>query len=311
MTPAALRSQYADLYGSSQLPVLEMLFRSELEMHPSKREALFNVRRTDRDIWQYSELLDLELFKTVAEGSEFSFVAPKEGSSKTLTISKQGLGFSISEEMVADAKFDAMADMTRKLAKSAKETQEISAMNILNNGFTTETTADGVSLFNATHPLPSGGSYRNQLSVAADLSTTSLNTALSDYETQFVGDSGIIYSLRPDVLLVHPSQKRYAKELTQSELKADTDNNNMNSFRDDGLIVMSSPHLTDTDAWYLLKSPGSMDQNGLVIAMREGIQSKAAGPDVGFKSDSIYFKSRYREAIAAVHGYGSFATPGA
>ena len=121
MGAQSLRNQYSDLFGSSQLPVLELLFRTELEQHPSRREALFNERSTDRDIWQYTEKHDLELFKSVPENSEFSFVTDKQGSDKTLTVEKFGLGFSISEGMVADAKFDAMADLTRKLAKSAKE----------------------------------------------------------------------------------------------------------------------------------------------------------------------------------------------
>lgn len=306
--PVALRSQYSHLFGSSMLPVLEELFRFEMDQHPSRREALFKVVSTDRDIWQSSEIHDMDLFAQVDEGTEYSFKRPKQGASKTLSVVKFGLGFSISEEMVEDGKFDLIADMIRKLAKSAKESQEIQAMSIFNNGFSSELTADGVSVFNAAHPLPSGGSYRNQLSVMADLSTTSLDTALSDFETQFVGDSGIIYNKRPKALLVHPSQKRYAMELIGSELKADTADNNMNSFKQDGLQVISSPHLTDTDAWFLCDAPA---ETGLRIISRSPIQTKAAGPDVGFTTDSILYKSRYREKIGVTHGYGVFGSQGA
>lgn len=306
--PVAVRSQYTDLYSSSMLPVLEELFMSELERHPSRRELLFKVVPHDRDIWQYSEIHDMELFSEVAEGSEYSFKRSKQGSDKTFVIQKFGLGFSISEEMVDDGKFDLVADMIRKLAKSARESQEIQAMNIFNNGFGTETTADGQPVFDQAHPLPSGGIFRNELAVASDLSVTSLDTALSDYETQFLGDSGIINNLKPRWLLVHPSQKRFAMELVGSELKPDTSDNNMNSFRADGLTVVSSPHLTDTDAWFLVGSP---EDNGLRIIQRTGIETKAAGPDVGFTTDAILYKARYREKIGAVHGYGAFGSPGA
>ena len=240
--PVAIRQNYSDLFGANMLPVLEELFRAELEMHPSRREQLFKVVSHDRDIWQATELHDLELFENVEEGSEYSFKRPKQGASKTLTIDKFGLGFSVSEEMVEDAKFEVIADMVRKLARSARESQEIQAMNIFNNGFSSETTSDGQPIFDLAHTLPSGLTYRNELATASDLSVTSLDTALSDFETQFIGDSGIIYNIQPKMLVVHPSQKRFAKELIGSDLKVNdvsSDNgatNAMNSFKQDGLI---------------------------------------------------------------------------
>jgi hypothetical protein len=308
IAPVAMRNQYSDLYGSAMLPVLEELFRMELMQHPSRREALFKTVATDRDIWQSSEIHDLDMFSQVEEGAEYSFKRPKQGASKTLTMKKMGLGFSISEEMVDDGKFDLISDMTKKLAKSAKESQEVDAMNIFNNGFSSETTADGVALFSDSHTLPSGSTFRNKPSSAADLSQSSLDTALQDFEQVFVGDSGIIYNIKPKVLLVHPSNKRYAKELVGSDGKPDTADNNLNAFKEDGLVVISSPHLTDTDAWFILASP---EETGLRIISRKAIETKAAGPDLGFATDSILYKARYREKIGATHAYGSYGNAGA
>lgn len=308
IAPVFVRPNYSDLFGESMLPVLEELFRTEYDQHPSRRELLFQVKSTDRDIWQSTELHDMPLHSIVAEGTDYSFQKPKQGAKKTLVIDKFGLGFSISQEAVDDGKFDYIADAIRKMGESARESQEISAMNILNLGFTTETTADGRPLFDTAHTLPSGSTFRNELSVASDLSVSSLETMLAEYETNFVGDSGIIKRIKPKFLVVHPSQKRYAMELIGSDLKADTADNNMNSIKQDGLMVVSSPHLTDADAWFLLSEPS---QNGLRIALREGVQTMAAGLDAGFVNDSVLYKSRYREKIAAIHAYGAFGTPGA
>lgn len=316
MQPVALRSQYGDLFGSTMLPVLEELFRAEIEMHPSRREQLFKVVSTDRDIWQATELHDLDLFNSIPEGQDYNFKRAKQGASKTLTISKYGLGFSISEEAVDDGKFDLIADMTRKLARSGMESQEIQAMNIFNNGFGSVVSADGQPVFDTAHSLPSGLTFRNELATAADLSATSLEQMLQDFETQFIGDSGIIYNIKPRILLVHPSNKRLAKELIGSDLKADyvttstgtTNINNMNSFKEEGLVVVSSPHITDSDSWFMLGMP---EETGLRLVVRRPMETKAAGPDVGFASDSIYYKSRYREAIGVTHPYGIFGSPGA
>ena len=308
MAPVFMRSNYSDLFGSSMLPVLEELFRSELAQHPSRRSQLFKEVSTDKDIWQSSELHDLPLFQQVEEGQDYSFYKQSQGVSKTLRPVKYGLGFSISEEAVADGKFDFIADAVKKMGKSARESQEISAMNVFNNGFSSELAADGLSIFNTAHTLPSGLTFRNRLSSATDLSATSLEQALVDFETQFIGDSGILMNIKPKVLLVAPEAKRYAMELIGSELKADTPNNNLNSLKQDGLIVVSSPHLTDVDSWFLLADPS---ETGLRIINRQGIQTKAAGDDVGFINDSIYYKSMYREKIGVTHPYGIFGALGA
>lgn len=315
MNPVALRSQYGDLFGSTMLPVLEELFRAEIAQHPSRRSQLFKTIATDRDIWQATELHDLDLFDQIPEGQDYTFKRAKQGASKTLTISKYGLGFSISEEAVDDGKFDLIADMTRKLARSGQESQEIAAMNIFNNGFSAELAADGRPVFDTGHLLPSGLVFRNELASAADLSATSLEQMLQDFETQFIGDSGIIANIKPKVLLVHPSNKRLAKELIGSDLKPDyvvtstgtTNINNMNSFREEGLIVVSSPHLTDVDSFYMLAMP---EETGLRLVVRKAMETKAGGADIGFSSDSVFYKSRYREAIGVTHPYGIFGSPG-
>lgn len=305
MTPVGMRSNYSHLYGANMLPVLEELFKSEYEMHPSRREALFKTVRTDRDIWQYSELHDLDLYAQIAEGEEYSYKRSKQGYTKTLTVLKYGLGISISQEAIDDGKIDLVADMVRKMGRSAKESKEVNAMNIFNNGFSTETTADGLALFHTAHLLPSGATFRNKLSADSDLSVTSLETALYDFETQFVGDSGIIERLTPKYLLVNPSSKRYAMELTQSMGKPDSADNNLNSFRDEGLTVISSPHLTDTDAWFLVAAPSD---NGLRVISRKDVETKS---NEEFDTDAIKYKACYREVIGAVHPKGIIGTPGA
>lgn len=302
-----LRSNYSDLFGSGMLPVLEEMFWSEVDTHNVVREKIFKTVATDRDIWQYSEMHDMPLFETVQESQDYTFSRPLAGVNKTLSVNKYGLGFSISEESVDDGKFDFISDAVKKLAKSAKESQEIAGMNIFNNGFTVDTSADGQYVFDTDHTLPSGLSFRNRPSTGIDLSASSLETGLIDFSTQQIGDSGIIYNIKPKVLLVPPQLKRYAMELIGSDLKADTADNNMNSLKSDGLTVISSPHLTDADAWFLLASP---EETGLRIINRKPLSTKASGQDVGFINDSIYYKSSYREVLGTTHAYGIYGSPG-
>lgn len=303
-----VRSNFSDLYSASALPALEEMFKHELALHPMIRQQLFKIVSTQKDIWQAGEVTDLQNFLEVPEGTDYTMVKPRAGANKTLVPKKYGLGFSISEEAIDDGKFDFVADCVKKLAESAIDSQETSAIDVFNNGFGSATAWDGLSLFNAAHTMPSGLTFRNRLSVDADLSPASLDTMLTDFATQFKRDSGKLAMIKPKILLVHESQRRYANEILGSDLKADTNNNNMNSLKGEGIRVVTSSRLTDTDAWFLLADPS---ETGLRIISRKGVETKAAGPDSGFINDSIMYKSRYREVVGVTHASGVMGTTGA
>jgi len=308
--PSALRSNYGDLFSSTMLPVLEELFRTAFEQKAMIRDQIFKTVPHDRDIWQYSELHDMPQFSSVSEGSDYTFNRPKAGNSKTITPVKYGLGYSISQEAVDDGKIDLIADAIRKMGESARETQEQSAMDVFNNGFSTQTVADSLALFHATHTTPTGTyTFRNKLAVNSDLSYSSLNTMIQDFGKQFRGDSGIYKSIAPKYLVVPQELKQYAKELVGSDLKADSADNNMNAIKGEGLTVLVSPRLTDANAWFLTADPAD---TGLRIIARKPLETMSAAPDtVGFLNDAIYYKARYREKVDAVNAYGVFGSPGA
>jgi hypothetical protein len=307
VAPVNLRGNFADLFSSSALPALEEMFKHRLALHPKIREQLFNVKRIQGDIWQASEMTDLQNFIQVPEGTDYTMVKSRSGANKTLVPLKYGLGFSISEEMIDDGKFDFIADLVSKLADSAVDSREQSAMDVFNNAFGSSDAWDGLDLCHTAHTLPSGLTFRNTPSSQVDLSVSALDAALTDFEVNFIRDSGKIAMLKPKVLLVHPSNKRYAMELIGSDLKADSADNNMNSLGQEGLRVVSSPRLSDSDAWFLLSAPAD---TGLQIIERKGVETKAAGPDAGFINDSIMYKSRYREIIGITHPYGVWGTSG-
>lgn len=307
--PKFIRGNFTDFFSDSMLPLLEEVFFSELQRHPSVREEVFNMVPWDRDIWQYSEVHDMSLFSSVDEGADYSFDSPKQGYDKTLTIVKYGLGFSITEEAVEDQKYNFIMDGVKKLAKSAKETQEQAAMDIFNNGFSTETCADGVAVFSTSHTTPTGTySIANRPSTDVDLSFTSLSNALSAFKKYYRGDSGIYYRMMPKYLLVPTELELYANQLVKSSLEADSANNNINPFQN-GLQVISSPHLTDSDAWFLISD--KVDHT-LDVIVRKAIETKAAASDsVGFLNDAVLYKTRYREKIGVMNACGIYGTTGA
>lgn len=305
--PVALRSNYPALFGAGALPVLEELFMQDYNNVSSVRDELFRIRTTDRDIWQSSELNDLPGFDLIPEGSEYTYRRPSAGFNATLTVQKYGGGFSISRELMEDARFDVISSMTRKLGRSGRETQEITAMNIFNNGFTSQVNAqDGVPLFSAAHSI-NGQTFSNIITGNPDLSESALQAALAQFEQAWINGTGFLNRIQPKVLVVSSQNRRYAEELVGSTLKADTANNNLNSIRVvDGLRVVSSPYLTDPDAWFLMGDP---EDTGLTIIERQGLRVESSD-EIGFHTDSMFFKASYREIVAVTRAAGILGSSG-
>jgi len=304
-----LQTNFADFFGTAALPVLEEVFKSEAEMTPMKRDIVGKVVSHDREIYQYTEWHDLPKAISINENASYTYYRPVQGYDKTLSVVKYGLGLSFSEELFEDAKWDIVQDSVRKMAVSCKATQEGNFWDLFNNGFGSTTTGDGLALFHAAHTTPSASyTIRNKPSTNADLSATSLAAAIGDFESVFVGDSNIIHVYQPKYLVVPSGLRMYAKELVGSELKPDTADNNMNSIKGEGLTVVSSPYLTDTDAWFLCADPSV---TGLRIIARKPIETKAAGGDAGFDTDVIKYKARFREQVGAFHPMGVFGSAGA
>lgn len=308
--PELKRTNFGDFYSSAALPVLMEIFRGTAMQHAMRRELFFKIVSHDRDIWQLTGIEDMPLFTSVSEGSDYTFSRQQQGYDKTLTVLKYGRGFSISEEAVDDGKFDFVSDALQKLAKSARETQEQAAMDIFNNGFSSETTADGQVVFATAHTTPTGTyTISNRPSTHVDLSFTSLAQAISSFKTCFRGDSGIYSMIAPKYLLVPEGSglELYAKQLVGSSQQADSNSNNLNPFQND-LQVISSPHLTDADAWFLI---ADKSDNYLRIIQRKPLEIKAGGPDVGFMNDAMLFKARYREILGCLMPHGVYGTAGA
>lgn len=307
-TAVSNRSHFGALFGLEQLAMLESIVMSYGEEVPSLRGTLFRNVAVPGDIWRSQDILDMPLATQIPEGSEYSFARPVQGLSKTFQPAKYGGGFAITKEMIQDAKFDLMGAWAQKFSLALRASREISAMNVYNNAFGSMVAQDGLSLINAAHPIGSL-TMNNVITGNPDLSEASLQAALAQFETTFILSNGAIRWIRPRFLVVHPNNKRYAKELVGSELKPDTADNNLNAIREDGLMVVSSPYLTDPDAWFLQAAPSD---TGLIIAERQGIETASSGYNEGpgFITDSAFVKGSYREEVGVSNPYGILGSNG-
>lgn len=229
---------------------------------PEIFSRIVNVRNSNR---AYEEDFALAGFGPLAEKGELETTILDEPIKlggvrfihKTLA-----LGFVISEEMRMDDQYNLAADLAQALGKSSRYTAELYGHDVYNNGFTSAKYVgrDGEPLFSTAHPVYGGaGTAANRPAVDIDLDEAALEAAWANFQTQ-VDDRGMPIDIMPSRLLVHPSQVLFARRLLESaSLNAyGTNPGEINPLQ--GMVsIISSPYLTDMDAWYLLGEPNEID----------------------------------------------------
>ena len=250
-----LRTTLPSLY-LNRLANLEDVLFDEMPIEAGVFQRILKVR--DMGNKPFVKTTTVASFGTVpikTEGAAVTYEDLAAGFDQTYQADTYELAFRASKEALDDEQEEVVSDAARALGSSMNYTYDVDHANLFNNGFSSSFLGpDGVSLFSTAHPLVGGGTYRNRPTTDGDLSVAQLRVALNDIFNT-VDDAGKLVHWRPKILFVPASAKWLAMELIGSELRADTADNALNAFKDDGLVVVSTPYLTDFNAFFLLAEP--------------------------------------------------------
>lgn len=270
---------------------------------------VFTIKKSDRKFERIVSYVPFGDTQTKGEGDPFVMDLLKQGHTKDFTHTENGLGFEVTQTALED---DAESILNRAgdwLAFSARYVEEGRAANPFNNGFTTETSPDGVSLFNTTHPLKGGGTAKNTLSTAADLSATSLVQALIDLQTDQKDEAGHLANpVNEWILYIPPALEFLADRILNSTGlpgSADNDRNPIKTRRSIRIVV--NPRLTDADAWFLVAS--NKGNHALTFYRRVPITLEPMEKDI--RTGNRIFKVRHRFSVGAWAWQGTYGSPGA
>ncbi len=293
---AQTRGTFVELYDNVD-KVINVVLQDQLkELQPIWRQV-FNIKTSDRKFERVMTVTGMGDVPAKGEGETYALDVIKAGYTKDFTHVEFGLGFEVTETALEDDQYDQLEKNAMWLAFSARVVEEKRGGNVFNNGFTTETTPDGVSLFNATHVLKSGATARNILATAADLSATSLAQALVDMQNQTKLESGQLAAPITDLILYVPPALEFTADriLESAGLpgSADNDRNPIKSRRSWKLIV--NPYLTDEDAWFILAANKKL--HGITSYTRVPITQ--VPPMTDAKTGNRIYKVRFRRSWGA------------
>ena len=148
------------------LPGLHALFGLTYDKYENEHEQIYDTNTSIRSFEEETKLSGFGTAPVKDEGAAVLFDTAQESFTQRYDHETVALGFAITEEAMEDNLYGSMsARYTKELAKAMNYTKQVKAAAILNNGFTTYLTGDGVSLFNAAHPQVAGTTVANRPTV--------------------------------------------------------------------------------------------------------------------------------------------------
>jgi hypothetical protein len=289
------------------LPGLNALFGLEYSSYENEHAEIYETETSERSFEEEVKLSGFGAAPVKAEGAAVSYDNAQESFTARYNHETVAMGFSITEEAMEDNLYDSLsARYTKALARAMAYTKQVKAASLLNTGFTTFQSGDGVTLFDASHPTVGGGVNANVPSVAADLNETSLEQAVIDIAA-FTDERGLLIAARPRKLIVPPALMFVATRLLQTELRVGTADNDINAIRNNGSIPEGfrvNHYLTDTDAWFLTTDV----PNGMKHFVRTAM---ATSMDGDFDTGNVRYKARERYSFGVSDPLGMYGSAGA
>jgi hypothetical protein len=302
--------------GTGSLPRLLQdgvanVFGDSLKEYPSIYDKIFATEKSNKNFEVDVQLEGFARASAKAEGDDITFDTRRQGFTPKYQHTTFAKGFIVTEEALEDELYGQLDKGARALARAMRITKELETHNVLNNGFDSNflmIDGDGSALFATNHLNgPSGGTFSNKLTVDADLSEASLEDLLNLVMTAKDARGLPAHLMAMRLVVASGNNSFNAQRILGSVLQNDTANNATNAVRDMKAVkegFLSSPYLTDPDAWFLTTDA----PDGLKFYQRRAVRF---GQDNAFTSGNARFKADERYSAGWSDPRGCFASQGA
>ena len=289
------------------LPGLNALFGLEYNRYEQEHKEIYTEHSSERSFEEDQKITSFGNAPVKQEGAATLFDTAQEGYTTRYVMETISMGFALTQEAFEDNLYDSLsARYTKELARSMANTKQIKAAAVLNNGFTTFLTGDGVSLYNTSHPQVAGPVISNRPTTPTDLNETSLEAANIQIG-KWTDDRGKIINARTRKMIVPIDLQYTAIRLLETQLQPGTANNDVNAIRTSASVPEGfavNHYLTDPDAWFLMTDVS----DGFKYFNRVPISEDSDGD---FDTGNMRYKMRERYAFGISDYLATYGSPGA
>ena len=305
---AQTRATFSELHDNTDRTVFTLLGKEWKEQKPIWRR-FYNIKDSQKRSELVTTVTGVGDIPEKPEGQPYATDVITVGYSREFLHTEFGMMFEVTQTALEDDRYDVLADQAKWFMFSARVVEEKRAALLFNNGFGSETSPDGVSIFNTAHALKGGGTARNILATAADLSWTSLQQALVDWQRETKFEAGQNMMPVEDLILHVPPELEFTgAKIVSSTLQPGVADNDLNTIRTlRNITVVKNVYLTDTDAWFLLSANKS--QHGFVSYTRKPMSMEPAMTDP--RTRNRLYPIRFRRSWGSKWWQNSFGTAGA
>lgn len=301
MSVPITRSAHPDLLW----PGVKSIFGSSYNEYPPEWSQIFTRETSTKAYEKIVETTGFGLAPVKSEGAPIQYDADGQGYTSVFTHVVYALGFIVTKEAIDDGQYSEVAERrARKLARSMRTTAEIVHANVLNRAFSTDRPiGDGKPLIASDHPTRSG--TQSNLLTASDLSEAALEDAITSIEA--AKDSrGLPIASRVTKLIIHPSNRFNVERILGSDLRSNSESNDVNALKRLGSVpqVVVNHYLTDPDAFFLMTD---VDDGFMSFWRREADLTR----DNDFDTENARAKSAMRFAAGVADWRAVYGSPGA
>lgn len=298
-------------FAKDLVPGVRTWFQTKYKEYPIEYLDIFEKQVSTRAFEEEVGVTGFGLAQIKTEGAGIAYDDQSQGYTNRYVHVTYGLGFIITREMHDDGISVTVAlRRASALAYSLRQTKETVCANVVNRAFnsayTMGTNSDGKELCATDHPNKSGGTWRNELATAADLSESALEQACIDIGA-LKTDRGLTIAIRPLSLHIPTALEFDAYRILKSIGRVDTANNDINAIRASGKIpqgVKVNHYFDDPDAWFIKTDC----PDGMKYFER---RADAFGTENDFDSENAKFKGTSRYSVGYSDARSFFGSPGA
>lgn len=273
---------------------------------PEEYPQVFEVRSSTQ-AWEEDVLMTGTGYASVkGEGESVLYDTMRNSWTARFDHETLGIALRITQEAIEDNQYFKFATKGGKaLARSMKLTNDLRAINVLNNGTSSSyPIGDGQPLLSTAHPLSglAGGTAANTLTVQADLSEAALEELLILADNA-VDDRGLPVRLMPKRFVTSNSQRFNITRLLRSTGRVSTPDNDINAVRQQGLFEgdpVLLRHLTNPDFWGFTTDG---HDGGLIFYKRRDL---TMGEDTDFDTDDFKIKVTCRNSAGCADWRGFY-----
>ena len=241
------------------------------------------------------------------EGQAIQYDTMVQGYITRYTHIEYALGMVITKIIVEDDQYDIVGPKRAKaLAFSTRQTPENVAANVYNRAFNSAYTGgDGKEMIATDHPNVAGGTWSNELSVAANVSEAALEQAVIDI-ARFKNDKGLPIQVTPRSIITAPENMFELERILKSQYRVGTPNNDINALMSMGKFpegVKINHYLSSTTAWFIRTNA----PDGLKHFVRSPVKF---AEDNDFDTSNAKFKVEYRDSFGWTDPRGIYGSAG-